>query len=335
MNSLAPYPWQHTAWQFLHEQRQQHKLPHALLINGQEGMGKTHFARLAAQLMLCQTPVSELPCGQCRACQLCDAASHPDLLVIEPEAAYKTIKVDQIRQVAKFMSTTAQQGGFKVVILGPAEQLNINAANAILKNLEEPANDTLLLLITHVLTQVMPTIRSRCQILSLPTPEHAQTSAWLQGLGLGENVNALLDLSANAPLRAKALAAADTLDKLNVFLTMLIKSHQCAGDITLVKSCLDIELHELLEWWLQLLILSCTRQVANGPPHNGGDLSQHLSTLRQQMHNVHPQWVYRFIDKLLLLKRQLLAGANPNKHLLLEELLLDWGALLAKPAPSS
>ncbi len=334
MNSLAPYPWQQTAWQFLQKQRHQQRLPHALLFSGQAGIGKRHFACLTAQWMLCQQPVSALPCGECRSCQLYAAASHPDVLLIEPEAAYQSIKVDPIRQLSAFMATTAQRGGFKVVVLGPVEQLNVNAANALLKNLEEPTDNTLLLLLSTVLTKVMPTIRSRCQIMPLTTPGREQTHAWLRALGVEENTDALLDLSANAPLKAKALANNPALlDPLKAFLTHLAQGHKVSGDLSVVNTWLDIDVNDLLDWWLQLLILASTGSLMTHSSQAEDALSQCVLTLKQQLQALtqqplHQQWLHRFIDRLLLLKKQLLSGANPNKQLLLEELLLDWGLLM-------
>lgn len=104
--------------------------------------------RLMARL-LCQQPQGLDACGGCKACMLLKAGSHPDNFVLEPEEADKPIKVDQVRELVAFVVQTAQLGGRKVVLIEPVEAMNVNASNALLKSLEEPSGDTVLLLVTH------------------------------------------------------------------------------------------------------------------------------------------------------------------------------------------
>ena len=144
-----PYPWQLQEWQQLSQQIAAKKLPHALMFAGAKGIGKRHLAEALAQLLLCLSPIEGTPCGKCRGCMLNKAQNHPDLIVISPEEGAKGIKVDQVRALIEDLGKTAQQGGYKVVVLEPAEAMNANAANALLKSLEEPAASTLLILVCH------------------------------------------------------------------------------------------------------------------------------------------------------------------------------------------
>ena len=136
-------PWQVDLWRQL-AGRAQHA--HAYLLHGPAGIGKRLLAEQLMALLLCQRPVEARACGECKACQLLAAQTHPDHYVLEPEEVDKAIRVDQVRDLVGFVTQTAQLGGRKVILLEPAEAMNLNAANALLKSLEEPSGDTVLLL---------------------------------------------------------------------------------------------------------------------------------------------------------------------------------------------
>ena len=141
---------------------------------------------------------------------LLKAGSHPDNYVLEPEEADKAIKVDQVRDLVSFVVQTAQMGGRKVVLIEPVEAMNINAANALLKSLEEPSGDTVLLLVSHQSSRLLPTIRSRCVQQACPLPSEAMSLQWLaQALPecSAEERGELLTLAAGSPLAAVKLQA--------------------------------------------------------------------------------------------------------------------------------
>jgi len=338
-SSSIPYPWQQPFWQSFLQQFEQKRLPHAVLLSGQKGVGKWRYAQTMADFLLCLSPQSGLACGECRSCSLNESNTHPDKSVVIPEESGKQIKVDQIRQLSSRIASTAQQGGRKVIILGPVEQLNINAANALLKNLEEPSDDTFFLLFTHVSSGVMATIRSRCQLFAMPAPDIPTCEYWLQGLGFSENIDVALDIAAGSPLLAKSLLDnEDLIEQLQGFLTSLleltkVESNQ-APDLSIAKTWLDIAPITLLEWWTQLICSSIQALHRDSPPNDMAHddtknaLADTLLRVKMYILACNQQWLFRFIDKLLLSKKQLLQGANPNKQLLLEELLLDWCAIM-------
>src|SRR5690606_31515541 len=165
----------------LYARLQQHHLPHALMLRGPAGTGKAHFALALAQMLLCEKPLAQVACGRCKTCHLIKAGSHPDLLLVEPEEAGKAIKVDQVRHLVEFASRKAQFSGYRVVVICPAEAMNPNASNALLKSLEEPGEKTLLALVSHQVSGVLPTIRSRCQVVEFPVPPRAPALTWLGG----------------------------------------------------------------------------------------------------------------------------------------------------------
>ena len=201
------YPWQHGLWQQL-AGRKQHA--HAYLLHGPAGIGKRALAERLMYLLLCQRPAGLEACGQCKSCSLLAAGSHPDHYVLEPEEADKAIKVDQVRDLVSFVVQTAQMGGRKVVLIEPVEAMNINAANALLKSLEEPSGNTVLLLVSHQPSRLLPTVKSRCVQQACPLPSDAMSIAWLADAlpDCTEQERAdLLTLAAGSPLVAVKLQA--------------------------------------------------------------------------------------------------------------------------------
>ena len=182
------YPWQvDIAQQWL---GQRERFAHAWLIHGLSGVGKTQFAKAAAVSLLCTQPINHLACGTCDACLWCQHGNHPDLRLIRPETVAaaeegmsaadskktlsKEIRVEQLRQLHSWFNTATHRGGFRVVVLYPAESLNVISANALLKVLEEPPANTLFMLVADAPDRLLPTILSRCRRLPLPIPKQEQ-----------------------------------------------------------------------------------------------------------------------------------------------------------------
>ena len=207
-----PYAWQQAVWERLTQLADTQRLPHALLVSGHAGIGKERLASAFAARLLCQAPTGQGACGQCKSCSLLGAGSHPDLVVLSPETDAKTektakfIKVDQVRELVGFAEKSAQLGGYRVVIITPAHLLNVQAANALLKTLEEPGSRTLILLVTSQPLSLAATIRSRCQQVALPIPAEKDSLFWLSPQLRDENTAKLLmALSDGAPLAALQL----------------------------------------------------------------------------------------------------------------------------------
>lgn len=324
---IHPYPWQLADWQHLVQQIAAQKLPHAMMIAGPKGIGKRHLADALAQLLLCASPVEGTVCGKCRGCELNKSRTHPDLLWLEPEEEGKAIKVDQVRELTESLGKTAQQGGYKVVIIEPAEAMNGNAANALLKSLEEPAPNTLLLLVTHAPSSVLPTIRSRCQMRKIPMPRNEQVIHWISPLMVGANTtaDALLVAARGAPLTALALLQGDALEQREQTLQQFVRlTMGQVSAIEIAASWQSGDVVGVVEWLLGLLH-SLARWRAGAT-----DAQIELAPIewRDRLSHLNLMLLHRYIEKILLSKRQLLSGANPNKQLLLEEILLDWGALV-------
>ncbi len=256
---LQPAAWHDTIWQQLSQRLQNDQLPHALLFRGQSGVGKRDFAMAFAQNVLCHQSVSGKACGQCRSCQLNIAGTHPDLLLIEPEERGKQIKVDQVRRMIEFTEKTPQQGGFRVVVLCPAENMNISSANALLKCLEEPGRDTLMMLVSQQVSALLPTIRSRCQQVLFSKPDYQQGLQWLRSTGIeAGQAETLLQLAAGEPMTALRYGQEGFLEQratMKSGLAGLVRGKLTPAEIALDWNGFDITV--VLEWlalWLQEMV---------------------------------------------------------------------------------
>jgi DNA polymerase-3 subunit delta' len=165
------------------------RLGHAQLLCGPEALGKREVAHDLAARLLCEADASLSTCGSCRSCQLRLAGTHPDFRVITLEENEKTgklrseIVIEQVRVLSEVMQMTSQRGGAQVVIIDPADLLNNAAANALLKTLEEPANNRFLLLVSAAPQRLSATIRSRCQRTEFALPEREEALTWLLAKG--------------------------------------------------------------------------------------------------------------------------------------------------------
>lgn len=209
MNSV--YPWQQAIWQILLQSRARQTLPHAFIFSGVQGVGLFEFSQVMSAWLLCQQPQSDGACGLCKSCQLWQAQSHPDYrlvaqLVDDKGKTSQVIKVDQIRELLDFLNKSAQLNGYRVAVIHHADTLNTNAANSLLKNLEEAGKNTAIILLTEQPLSLLATIRSRCQQFNFVVPDLAQAKVWLgKQLKQAQQADLLLALSAGAPLAALAL----------------------------------------------------------------------------------------------------------------------------------
>ena len=225
----APYPWLAEPWQTVTAARAAGRLHHALLVLGPPGIGKAAFIDALAGSLLCEQPRGDVPCGACRGCQQHAAGSHPDCVVLSPDheqrpalarypgqrsqsdSARKTastvINVAQVRELHDRLQASSHYGGYKLAVLMPADALNTAAANALLKLLEEPPDNTLFLLLSQRPARLPATVRSRCQALRLRAPSPTQARGALPGSGADAEL--ALDLAGGAPLRAQDLLSLD------------------------------------------------------------------------------------------------------------------------------
>src|SRR6266568_3878581 len=194
---VTPGGWQPLPeWQrdvAAHALSRRDRWPHALLIIGRKGIGKRMLALEFARTLLCEDPdASGGACGMCLGCTYVAQGTHPDLRVIEPyvfddegnATPVDSIAIDRIRELTEFTHLSAHRSRAKVAVIVPAEAMNASAANALLKTLEEPPEQTFLLLVSHQPERLPPTIVSRCGRLAVPEPGSDAGSAWLREQGV-------------------------------------------------------------------------------------------------------------------------------------------------------
>lgn len=320
------YPWQQALWSQLGG-RAQHA--HAYPLYGPAGIGKRALAEHWAAQLLCQRPAAAGACGECKACQLLAAGTHPDYFVLEPEEAEKPIRVDQVRDLVGFVVQTAQLGGRKVVLLEPAEAMNVNAANALLKSLEEPSGDTVLLLISHQPSRLLPTIKSRCVQQACPLPGAAASLEWLARALPDEPAEALeelLALSGGSPLTAQRLHGqgvreqrAQVVEGVKKLLKQQIAASQLAESWNSVP--LPLLFDWFCDWTLGILRYQLTRDEEGLGLADMRKVIQYLGDKSGQAK------VLAMQDWLLQQRQKVLNKANLNRVLLLEALLVQWASL--------
>lgn len=203
------YPWHAESWTSL--TRDLSRFPHAMLLHGQQGLGKRAFAWRLAQLLLCSNRGAQgEACNTCASCARFTAGTHPDLLSVQPLEESTVIAVDQVRALRDFVVLKPHTSARKLVIIEPAEAMNANAANALLKVLEEPPPASSLMLLSQQPGHLTATIRSRCAGVAFRPPESRVAMEWLRQQGVAEP-GKVLAAAAGAPLRAVAIARSNEL----------------------------------------------------------------------------------------------------------------------------
>ncbi len=324
MNAVNSYlPWQSSVWQVLQRRKNEDRLPHALLFAGIEGIGKHAFAKTFAQSLLCDNPNSEdKACHQCRHCRLAEDGAHPDLIHVTPEEKGKAIKVDQIRALIAFSAQTAQLSGFKIMIIESADSMNINAANALLKTLEEPSSNCLIVLLTHRLMALPATIRSRCQIIPFPIPTKEAACDWLASQNIkADRLPLLLSLAKGAPLKVLDFIEQDELSFRDEILQQWLDFSQ--GKLELVSLSTawhKLDLQRLFMHWITWIADMIRSQHTKEEEHIvNHDVIENLALTK----NI--KALHKFLDKLQESQNYILRGdINLNPQLLIEGLLVDW-----------
>lgn len=320
------YPWTQAQWQQLQQSRQAQRLPHAILLAGPDGLGKRDFARDLAQSLLCEQPATDgSACGQCRACARYLADTHPDMFMLEPEETGKAIKVDQVRElIRQFALASHRESGYRIAIVQPAERMNLAAANSLLKTLEEPPANTLIMLLSASPSLLPATILSRCQRLDFSPPAHEQALAWLLAQpGIeADQAPPLLALSGGAPVAARALASEGLLAQreglFNSFLA-IARGKAALSQLDLwLKPAMPTPINWLCSWINDLIRLKsspsagvCNRDFAAG--------------LHNLVRQVDLPGLYQFLDELYDILR--MQRSPLNAQMLMEGVLLRWQAL--------
>ena len=321
----ALYPWLETSRRSLFDQLTQDRMPHALLITGMPGVGKQALAGHLVNMLLCaQRSPDGQPCGRCPACTQLEAGTHPDFLRLQPEEDSSVIKVDQVRALSEALSLTAHGQGFKAAVVSPAEAMNINAANSLLKTLEEPSDNTVLVLVSDQPAQLPATVRSRCQRVRVDVPDRALALEWLAGhLPEASQADTCLQLAGGAPLLALALARDNIIEARRERLDELvgILDGRTAALGVAEGWSKDEDMQGLR--WLRGWVMDLLRIRVTGQTHYiySVDLLDTLSVLARRLDS---KVLFGLLDAV---NRALRSGSSSlNRQLMTEDLLLAWAA---------
>ena len=258
LSDADSYPWLEAHWSFFMQRLDNENLAHALLIEGPECIGKAALARAMVCRLLCleNQPVA---CGHCRSCGLLVGAAHPDYFDLQPEEDSEMIKVDQVRALIGKLNLTTSISKRKVAYIHPAEAMNIAAANALLKSLEEPAGDTVLILVSDKPGRLPITIRSRCQSICISQPDPQTVMNWLgkHSENTTDQLEAALQAAGNSPLLAKHYLDSPDLKAFGQVRAGLAKLLESPASVSLV--CSEMSTMNPVELWRWLS--NCTGEV--------------------------------------------------------------------------
>ncbi|MDX1352397.1 MAG: DNA polymerase III subunit delta' [Thiomicrorhabdus sp.] len=316
------YPWLQPQWQ--QWQQLLNRLGHAYLFAGPKGLGVERFIHDVAQSVFCKDNKSGQGCGQCSSCHLFLTQQHPDFFQLKRLEDKKEIAVDQVRTLIYKLNETSHQGGYKVIWIDGVEYMNQSAFNALLKNLEEPAANTLFLLTTHQVERLPATIKSRCQLINFTPPAMLQAIAWLHNNAPQADealIKRALRLNWGAPLQALAWIEDGLFDEDNQWRNDL-KQIQ-AGRKTVSQAVAEWlkfkEPERVFEYFYQWSV-SAVRSVMYP------NTQQKQTVSNAQIQN----WL-RFQQAALTAKQSW--QANANKELVLESLCLEWLTIQQNETP--
>jgi len=332
-------PWLGNARRQFSQQLMAGRQPHAILLSGPAGLGKLQLAQEMAAALLCLQPRTEsaadaetaMACGLCRSCQLFKSGAHPDYRYVsfipkdKSEDLRTVIIIDQIRELIGSMQLTNGLSPRKVALINPAEAMNRSAANALLKTLEEPAGEVVLLLVSHDASRLPATIRSRCQVISLRPPTQTDALDWLQQTAAVQRKTAELawQATAGSPLQTLELIRQGRVDEFRILLESLQGLSEDTE--TLAPACEQLLKLEPEELWRWLSLASAEKmRVHYGVgmmPDRGGSATISGSRSLRNYANLH---------RLANRNRRLLSSAV-RKDLLLRDWLIQWAFTTNSP----
>ena len=288
---IAAAPWLAPARERVLQMLRTGRLPHALLLQGQPGLGKHALGEWIGRVALCESPAYG-PCGECASCRLHSAGSHPDLVRVGIREDKKQIIVDDVREMIAGLTLKSYRGRRKVALIDPADAMNTNGSNALLKTLEEPSGEALLVLTASRPERLPATIASRCQRVKIMPPPRAVAIAWLNEVDPGVEWELRLALVAGAPLAALALARVAPIDKDMAELTGLLARGE--GDVVaLAERCQKANPGERLRWienWV-------TDRIRKGLTAPAADHSPGSPGLPAALRRRHIQGLYGILDE--------------------------------------
>ena len=319
------YPWQNDMWQRLVQYFENQRLAHAILVSGPSAIGKMEFCLTYIQRMHCLAPrENQQPCENCENCRLIKAGTHPDVRLVdavEISGKVEQIKVDEIRKISQFISLSCRQGQYKSVCINKADRMNINAANALLKTLEEPPPGSVLFLVSDRADKLPATVRSRCQTWRCPVPDSSLALLWLQEKDDNPAWKSLLDAAGGKPLLAWEMHDSGLGKVRTEVFQHLMECLQGNKSVTETSAKIQNEGMERIASWLQTWCADLVRCHfdKNTDTIENKDLIEDLARISDKMDL---QSLLRCMDQLLEHRR--VAETTLNRRLQIEDMLLQF-----------
>lgn len=316
------YPWLRPSFEQLVAGYQAGRGHHALLLQALPGMGGEALIYALCRYLMCRQPQGNKSCGQCHSCQLMQAGTHPDYYTLAPEKGKSALGIDAVRDVNEKLYERSRLGGAKVVWTGDAALLTDAAANALLKTLEEPPENTWFFLASQEPARLLATLRSRCRLHHLAPPSESYGLAWLEREVTmpQEALLSALRLSANAPA-----AALDLLQESHwASRQQLIQSLAgvlSSGDWLALLPILNHEQAAVRLHWLASLLLDAQKRQQGITLVSNPDAWTLVNQLAQTLPAARLQAIARDVSAC---RDQLLNVVGVNRELLLTERLLRW-----------
>lgn len=297
--------WLLPHYQQLTQQLHENTLPHAMLISGMQGAGKSKLASWLLKVLMCQTPIKTeysyvQACGQCKTCKLLLANNHPDFLNIAPEGRH--VSIDQVRLLSRFFEKTPHLGDRQVSIVSHADTMTVAASNALLKTLEEPNTGRFIILTVNDAQSMLPTIISRCRLIDI-RPSAGES---LSTLYSNQETNSQFANISHLPELSDDKIKLEYLNVVQGFNNLLISPSNAIGFITLLSS-------SQYAWrWLEKLISNLAREK-----------SQWLVQSNQDAVNLTSETCWQIYSTFVIAQKKRSSLMQVNEQYLLEKLITD------------
>jgi DNA polymerase III subunit delta' len=308
---------------------------HAYLLTGPQGIGRRTLALRMAQALNCPSPEAPgIPCFNCHTCKQIERMQHPDLLVVQSDPQSRNLKVEQIRDLQRSLSLTPYEARYRIAILLRFEEANPNAANALLKTLEEPAPPVILILTAESSESLLPTIVSRCEVIRLGPLSYSTVSDSLQShWGIqADEANLLAHLSGGRLGYAVHLFQEPEQlsqrhewleEHKHLLIANRIERFNYADKLTKDKDKNRDKLHSLLEVWLSLWRDILLRATGAQTPLVNIDREIEINNLARQLGIENSYKMVENIERTMEL-----IDNNINPRLVIEDLMINFPILL-------
>lgn len=322
------YAWQQTIWTSLTDAFSTKKLPHALLFSGVAGIGKAHFVNELTRFIMCEKKQVSHACltkENCHACRLVQTNVHPNIHSVLPEKVGHAIKIDQIRELIEFANHSAYMSDAQCIVINPAHQMNIFAANSLLKTLEEPSPNVFIFLITNECSRLPATILSRTIHVDMPVPSKEAALAWLGAASKKSHEELLLalKLASYAPLKALSLLQSNEWKvRALIYQTICVLQKQPETFMQSTLALQDIEslvfLDCLLSWIIDATKIKCGIHMTHIDNY---DYTEELGAFAQSLSL---QNLDQLLHRISSIRHDVVRGVYLNKTLIVENVLIHF-----------